>query len=156
MINVTDVQGTKLYLVAAGTSVTDAAAIATAITGGVQIGCLQSIGTISVTKNVNEYTCISENSSAKSVGSSSLGNFSLSTLFNAGDSAGQADLRSMWNDGSRRILIIELNDNGGTNPTYITFETFPSSQDIGIEKDNAVMYDMTMEIASTPAITLAA
>ena len=154
-INVTDVQGTKLYLAAFGTDVSSVANIEAAIAAGDQIGCLQSIGTISETVNVQEYQCISSDESAKSIGTTSRGNFALSTLFNSADAAGQAELTAMWNTKTRRVLIIELNDDAGVSPTYVTFDIFLSSRDIGLEKDNAVMYDVTVEIASSVTITLA-
>jgi len=157
-LSVTDVQGTKLYLAATGTDVSDAAAIATAISGGKQIGCLQAIGDISMTRAVQEYTCISSDDSTKSIGSTSLGNQELSTLFNAADAAGQQDLIAAWDDKERRILIVELNDQitpTTGNPTYITYEIFPSGVTIPLAKDAAVLYNSVVEIASLPVMTLA-
>lgn len=157
-LSVTDVQGTKIYLAAVGTSVVDAAAIATAISSAKQIGCLQSIGDVSMTRAVQEYTCISSDESAKSAGSVSLGNQEISTLFNAADVAGQQDLIDAWDNKTRRILIIELNDQitpTTGNPTYITYEVFPSGVTIPMAKDSAVMYNAVIEISSLPDITLA-
>lgn len=157
-MDVTDVQGTKLYLAATGTSVVDAAAIAAAIAAGKQIGCLQAIGDIGMTRAVQEYQCISSDESTKSAGSVSLGNQELSTLFNAADAAGQQDLIAMWDDKTRRILIIELNDQitpTTGNPTYITYEIFPSGVTIPLAKDAAVLYNQVIEISSLPAMTLA-
>ena len=157
-LSVTDVQGTKAYLVAKGTSVVDAAAIATAIAGGKQIGCLQAVGDITMSRAVQEYTCISSDESSKSQGSVTLGNQEVSTLFNAADTAGQQDLIAMWDDKERRILIIELNDEitpTTGNPTYITYEVFVSNVSLPLQKDNAVLYNSTLEISSLPAMTLA-
>lgn len=157
-IPVTDVQGTKVYLAAIGTDVADAAKIKTAITTAKQIGCLQSIGDISMTRAVQEYTCISSDNSTKSAGSVSLGNQEISTLFNAADTAGQQDMIKAWDEKTRRILIIELNDQitpTTGNPTYITYEVFPSGVTIPMAKDSAVMYNATMEMCSLPDITLA-
>jgi len=157
-LSVTDVQGTKLYLVATGTDVSDAAAIVIAIAAGKQIGCLQSIGDIGMTRAVQEYSCISSDDSSKSAGSISLGNQELSTLFNAADAAGQEDLIAMWDGKERRILIIELNDQitpTTGNPTYITYEIFPSGVTIPLAKDAAVLYNQVVEISSLPAMTLA-
>lgn len=158
MLAVTDVQGTKIYLVATGTAVATAANCATAISGGKQIGCLQSIGDISITRAVQQYNCISSDKVSKSAGSVSLGNQEISTLFNAADTAGQQDLIAAWDDKERRILIIELNDQitpSTGNPTYITYEVFPSGITIPLAKDAAVLYNATIEISSLPAIILA-
>lgn len=155
---VTDVQGTKIYLAAQGTSVEDAAAIATAISSAKQIGCLQSIGDVTMSRATTEYTCISSDNSTKSQGSVTLGNQEIQTLFNAADTAGQQDLIAMWDGKERRILIIELNDQitpTTGNPTYITYEVFISSVSVPMAKDNAVMYNATLEISSLPDFTIA-
>jgi len=155
---VTDVQGTKAYLVATGTDVSDAAAIVIAIAAGKQIGCLQSIGDITQSRAVQEYTCISSDESSKSQGSITLGNQEISTLFNAADAAGQEDLIAMWDGKERRTFIIELNDEitpTTGNPTYITYEVFISNVSMPIQKDAAVLYNATLELSSVPVLTLA-
>lgn len=155
---VTDVQGTKIYLAATGTDVSDATAIATAISTAKQIGCLQSIGDITMSRNTQEYTCISSDESTKSQGSVTLGNQVIETLFNAADTAGQQDLIAMWDGKERRILIIELNDQitpTTGNPTYITYEVFVSNVSMTMAKDSAVMYNATLELSSLPSMTLA-
>lgn len=157
-LKVTDVQGTKLYLVALGTAVATAANCATAISGGKQIGCLQSIGDISMTRAVQQYSCISSDDVTKSAGSVTLGNQEISTLFNAADTAGQQDLIDAWDNKERRILIIVLNDQitpSTGNPTYITYEIFPSGVTIPMAKDAAVLYNATVELSSLPNIILA-
>lgn len=157
-IKVTDVQGTKIYLVAVGTDLSDAAKIETAKAAGKQIGCLQSIGDISMTKAVQQYSCISSNEVAKSAGSVSLGNQEISTLFNAADAAGQQDMIKAWDENTRRMFIIEFNDQitpTTGNPTYITYEVFPSGVTIPMAKDSAVMYNAVMEMCSLPDFTMA-
>jgi len=157
-LSVTDVQGTKIFLVATGTDVSDAAAIAAAIAGGKQIGCLQALGDISETRAVTEYTCLSSDESTKSSGSISLGNMEISTLFNAADTAGQEDMIAMWDGNERRIFIVEMNDQitpSTGNPTYLTFEIFSSGRVIPFAKDAAVLYNATMEQSSRMIMTLA-
>ena len=155
-LNVTDVQGTKVYLVAAGTALTDAASIATAISGGKQIGCLQSIGDITETRNVQEYTCISSDESTKSQGSVTRGNQQIETLFNAGDTAGQQDLIAAWDNKERRIMIIEFNDQiTPTTGKPIFYEIFCSGRTFSMPKDGAVMYNATLEQSSAVSIVLA-
>lgn len=157
-LKVTDVQGTKVYLVATTADVSTASAIATSKAAGKQIGCLQSIGDISMTRAVQEYSCISSDATSKSAGSVTLGNQEISTLFNAADTAGQQDLIKAWDEKTRRILIIEFNDQitpTTGNPTYITYEVFPSGVTIPMAKDSAVLYNATLEMCSLPEITLA-
>lgn len=157
-LKITDVQGTKVYLAAVGTAVSTAAEVATAISSAKQIGCLQSLGDISMTRSVQEYTCISSNKSQKSSGSTSLGNQEISTLFNAADSAGQQDMIKAWDENTRRIMIVEFNDQitpDTGNPTYMTYEVFPSGVTIPMAKDSAVMYNAVMEMCTLPDFILA-
>jgi len=155
-LSITNAQGTKVYICAsAKTDVSDATAVATAIDAGKQIGCIQDLGGLSSSVSVQEYTCLSSNESAKSSGSRSQGNFTVGMLFNAADAAGQAELKTMYDGGQTRTFIIEFNDNGGNNPTYETFEGFVSSDEIVAQKDNAVMINNTIEIASVRSRILA-
>jgi len=68
-MNITDVQGTKFYLVDTTVSITTPASAATAIAGGEEITCVQSIGNITWTAAVQNYSCIDSNNAKKSRGS---------------------------------------------------------------------------------------
>ena len=152
-MKITDSQGTKVYLVPTNTVLTDAASVATAITAGKQIGCLQDLGEITSSRNVQEYSCLSSDEIQKSLGSISLPNLSISLLFDSTDTAGQKELRTMFKNNERRIMIVALNDEVTPvtgNPTYIYFEAGLSSAGVAIQKDNAVMYNVTIEICSNP------
>lgn len=154
-ISVTDVQGTRFYLVDTAVSITTPTNAATAIAGGEELVCVQSIGDIGWTAAVNEYSCIDSNATSKSRGSVSLGNQELSLLFNALDTGGQAMLRTMALSGERKQLVVVLNDNAGVSPTYFFYTVFLSGQTIPIAKDAAVLFNTTMEIASFPEYILA-
>ncbi len=156
-LKVTNTQGTKVYLAAQGADVADAAKIVIAIAAGVQIGCLQSLGDVSETRAVKEYNCMSSDESTKTSGSISLGNQEISTLFNAEDTAGQKDMIAMWDNNSRRTLIVEFNDQltPAGNPTYMTYEIFASGRTIPIQKDAGILYNATMEQSSIMQFVLA-
>jgi len=158
-LDVTESQNTKAYLVATSVSTVDAAAIATAISGGIAINCLLDLGDISLgSRSVQEYTCLSSAESFKSLGSISLANISPSLLFDAADAAGQADIRDMWDNNTRRKMIVMFDDEitpSTGNPTFLVFEAAISQPTIGVAKDNAVMYNPTIEICTKPALTLA-
>lgn len=154
-ISVTDVQGTKFYLVDTTVSITTPANAATAISGGDEITCVQSIGAIAWTAAVQEYSCIDQSDTTKSRGSISLGNQELSLLFNALDAGGQDVLRDIAISGKRKQLVIVLNDNAGVSPTYVFYTIFLSGQSMPIDKDTAVMFNVTVEIASLPQYILA-
>jgi len=158
MIPVTESQGTKAYLVATSVATSTAAEIVTAISGGKQIGCLQNVGDITTSRNVQEYKCLSSDESAKSLGSISLPNIAMDLLFDADDATGQAELRTMYSANTRRKMILALNDQITAvtgNPTYITFEAGLSSDGVAVALDSAVMYKTTVEICSKPAMIMA-
>lgn len=157
-LTLTESQNTKVYLVATSVATSTAAEIKTAITGGKQIGCLQNLGDITTSRNVQEYKCLSSDESVKSLGSISLPNISLELLFHANDASGEAELRLMYSSNTRRKMIIALNDEitpTTGNPTYIVFEAGISSDGVAIALDNAVLYKTTVEICSKPIMTMA-
>ena len=158
-MNVTDSQGSKVYLVPLGTTVDTVAAVETAIATAKQIGCVQDLGEITVSRSVQEYSCLSSDEVSKSLGSLTLGNQTIGLLFDAKDAAGQADLVAAFNDatsaGKRRTAILQLNDEGTTNPTYIVYDIAVSSLGVAVAKDNAVMRNFTVEVLSKPVELLA-
>jgi hypothetical protein len=155
---ITNSQNTKMYLVAVGAITTGAddiptaAEIETAIGSAKEIDCLLDLGDLNLgTRSVQEYTCINKKVTSKSFGSYSYGNITPSLLFDATDTTGQKDLKDMWKNEERRVVIIALDDqitDTTGNPTYFTFEAGVSSPTVGIAKDNAVMYNPTIEICS--------
>ena len=155
-ISIVNSQGTKAYLVAEGTALASVANVETAIASAETILCIQSFGDVSSSRSVQEYKCLSSDETVKSLGSLSLGNIALELLFNAGDTAGQAELRSMYADNSKREMIIELNDEGAANPSYLVFTVGIASEAISIAKDAAVLYKNTVEICSLPVLFEAA
>lgn len=158
-IPITESQNTKAYLVPANTDVSTSAAIETALGTAKAVSCLQSALDTTITKNVQEYKCLSSDESAKSIGSISLPNFSMELLFDADNASGQAELRTMFANNERRTMIIELTDGdapyatiavGEAYPTTITFEAAVSGLGESIQLDNAVMQMATVEVCSKP------
>lgn len=152
----TESQNTKCYLVATTVATSTAVEVETAIAGGKEIKFLPDLGDIGTSKNVTSYNFINTNEVAKSIGSLTLPNFACDLIYDATDTAGQADIKAMYADNSRRKMIIALNDNGGANPTYITFEVAISALNTSITRDNAVMAKSTIELCSVPVIIPAA
>jgi len=151
----TNSQGTKLFFVPLGTAVATADDVNTAITGADarEVGCIQDLGSLGASRNVQNYSCLDTDDVSKAFGSVSYGNFTVGMLFDSADAAGQAELKKMFAENTNRIAIVVLNDgvyndDDNTNPTSFTFEAGVSNQDIAIQKDNAVMITSTVEIAS--------
>ena len=154
-IDITNSQGTKVYLIADGTDVSTAQKVATALATAKQVGCVQDIGELTSTRNVQEYSCLSSDETAKSLGSLKLGNLKIGMLFDSKDTAGQSEFRTMFNTNTKRICILALNDQvtaSTGNPTYFTFEAGVSSIGTSVTKDNAVICNATVEIASVPVM----
>ena len=152
---ITDTQLTKLYIAAAGTDVSTPALIATAIsTADITTG-IQTLGEVGSSRNVTEYSALDVDETAKSMGSITLGNIPLSLLFDSTDTAGQAELRTMFAANSRRVFIVKLTDDLAVSPSYLTFDGALSGEMYPIEKDAAVLYDVTVEITSKPIFTAA-
>ena len=144
-------QGTLMYILDATTADTIDQAVPatdiTAIQGGDLVGCPQSIGSIEETRAMTEYTCISSDESIKALGSISRGNTVISLLFDPDDATGQAALKAAFADNTKVGIGIEF-PNGTTNGTILYFEGVISAVSIGIEKDAAITYDVTVEISS--------
>ena len=155
-VKITESQNTKCYLVATTAATSTAVEVGTAITGGKEIKFLPDLGDIGTNKNVTSYNFINTDEVAKSIGSLTLPNFACDLIYDAADTAGQADIKSAYADNSRRKMIIALNDKGATNPTYITFEIAISALNTSITRDNAVMAKSTIEICSVPVTIKAA
>ncbi len=152
-IPITDSQGTKVYIAPAGTTLVTASNVQTAFATAKLVGCIQDLGSMTKSRNVQEYSCLSSDEIAKSLGAVSLGNFTIGMLFDATDAAGQAELKAMFADNSRREFIIGLSDgtfSATTSPTCFVFTGAVSSVEVSIQKDNAVMINATVEFASVP------
>jgi hypothetical protein len=146
-----DSQGTKVWVVDVPTTPwSDCGAAVAAIKAGDEVGCPQSIGELSETRNVTEYKCLSSNESAKALGSISRGSLELGLLLNPDDTAGQAALRDAFASNTEKIVGIELPDmpSGGTNGTMYWFHAGVSGVSTGITMDEAISYTATLEISS--------
>ena len=158
-IPVTESQGTKVYFVETGVDVSTSANIETALTNAKVVGCLQSDIDTTITRAVQEYKCLSSDESTKSLGPISLPNFPMNLLFDADNTGGQAEIRDMFKNRTRRTIIIELTDGdasystiatGEAYPTTITFEIAVSGMGEVMAMDTAVMQNSTIEMSSYP------
>ena len=153
-IPITDVAGSTVYLAAQGAVITSAVTAETAITAGKEILDLIELGDSSETKTVTDYTTIEGVDAQKSIGAKSYGNMSLTVLYNSADVDGQKDIVDMWNDGTRRTIIVKLTETG-TSPTYVFFEIALSALNMTFTKDGAVQYVTTAEQTSARELVAA-
>ena len=156
-INVINSQGLMMYILDAATAATITGTPATdipIILGGDAVGCPQSIGNIEETRAVTEYKCMSSNESAKALGSIERGNIEIGLLFDPTDITGQLALKTAFTDNTIVGVGIELPDRdisvgpNGVSGTIFYFEGAISSVSVGIAQDEAVLYTVTVEIAS--------
>jgi len=148
-IPITEVLGTTVYLCAEDTVITDATDAAAALAAGKKIAFLQELGSSTESKPVTNYTELEGVESQKALGSKTFGNMQLNVLYDAADALGQADIIDMWDNSTRREILIVLSDDGGTSPSYVTFTITISEQEMSFEKDNAVMYNNVAEQTSS-------
>lgn len=151
---------TQACLVPTTTTLTAVSDIETAIATAKKLTCFQSFGDLVETRAAQTYKCIDSNNSQKSIGSIDLGNVAVEFLFDATDATGQAELRDMFANNTRQMMIVQLNDEPATgvspHPTYIVFEAGMASSGITIALDAAVVFKTTIEICSTMTWHMAA
>jgi len=128
-----------------GTAVTTPAEIATAITGGKELIGIKNMGNSSMTKSTTEHTVIDKNDVAYSAGTISVAPIDFSVLFNAKDTAGQDDLKTIFLNNEKRVFIRKLTDDGVVSPTYETWTGFVTKNDKMYEQGSAVMYETTIQ-----------
>ena len=150
-IPVLNAQGTTVYVADVPTTPwADCTEAVTAIQAGKIVGCPQSLGDLSETRTVTEYKCLSNNESAKALGSISRGSLEIGLLLDPDDTAGQEALKSAFKSNTNVIIGIELPDkpDAGTNGTLYWFEAGVSAVSTGIAMDEAITYTVTVEISS--------
>lgn len=137
----TDSTGSEFYLVASSTLVATKANCTSAIAAGKKIAKVRNLGDIGGTRAVSEIKYLSNDDTEKSIGSVSYGNLQIETPFDAADTAGQNDMRTMFNDKSARILIIK-----NTDGNFTTLPVKCSSAMKTYAIDEMVMFKGTLEI----------
>lgn len=136
----TDSTGSEFYLVASSTLVATKANCTSAIAAGKKIAKVRNLGDIGGTRAVSEIKYLSNDDTEKSIGSVSYGNLQIETPFDAADTAGQTDMRTMFNDKSARILIIK-----NTDGNFTTLPVKCSSAIKAYAIDEMVVFKGTLE-----------
>ncbi len=108
----TNVQGTKVYVLSPVPTVpfVDCTAASAAIMAGDEAMCPQSLGELTRTRAITEYSCISSNESVKSAGKVSYGDFTMELLYDAEDVAGQKALLDAFEANTPVILGLVADD----------------------------------------------
>ena len=150
-INILNSQGTQVYVVTPAVDYADCTAAVTGIKAGSLVGCPQSLGELSETRDVTEYKCLSSNESAKALGSISRGSFEIGLLLDPTDITGQKALKDAFAANTEVTVGIELPDAitpATGNGTLFYFTAGVSGVSTGIEADAAITYTVTLEISS--------
>ena len=135
-----DSTGSEFYLVAAGTKLTLKTDCTTAIAAGKKIAKVTGLGDLGGTRSVQEIKYLSNDDSEKSIGSVSYGNLTVETPFTTADTAGQDELKTMFNDKSARILVIKNTD---SNFTYLPIKCSGAIKTYAI--DAMILFKATIE-----------
>lgn len=150
-INKMDVQGTTTWI--ADVPATPWADCTEAIAGlqaGVQALCPQTLGDLTRTREIQEYSCISNNDSVKSAGKMSYGDFTIELLFDNDDTAGQQKLYQALEDNTPIMLGLEGSDadtsagETGASGTIVWTEAIVSGDGISYPENGLVGYSVTL------------
>lgn len=156
----TDSQLTQVYLVPVGTVVTAATDIETAIAAGVQFSCFQTFGDLLETRTANDVKCINTDDTQVTVGSVAFSEIPVEFIFDATNATSQPELVTMFDDKTRRIMIVALNDEPTSgvspHPTYKVFTVANLQSGVTIALDAHVVYKTNLKICSRIITTLAA
>jgi len=114
-----------------------------------QLGCIQTVGGLEETRPVQSYGCLSTNDSTKSLGAIERGTFDIGVLLDV-DTTGlaQQTVRDAFANNTEIDIQIELSNTGATHGTQYEFTSQVSRSTVEIAKDEAVMYNMSLEITS--------
>ena len=135
-----DSTGSEFYLVATTATLTTKADCTTAIGTGKKIAKVTGLGDIGGTRAVQEIKYLSNDDSEKSIGSVSYGNLTVETPFTTADTAGQDELKTMFDDKSARILVIKNTD---SNFTYLPVKCSGAIKTYAI--DAMILFKATIE-----------
>ena len=109
-----DSTGLDIYLVPLATATTTKAACTTAVAAGKRLIKTTTLGDIGGTRAVTEIKYLSNDDTEKSIGSVSYGNIAVEMPFNAADTAGQAEMRTIFGNKEARKAIIKETDGNFT------------------------------------------
>jgi len=117
-----------------------------------QLGCIQTVGGLEETRPVTSYGCLSSNDSTKSLGAIERGTFDITVLLDV-DTTGAAQqmVRDAFAGNTEIAVQVELSNTGTTHGTQYEFTAQVSKSTVTVAKDEAVMYDMSLEITSAIA-----
>ncbi len=124
-----------------------------------EVGCLQSLGNISMKRNVNEYDCVNTDDVIQAVGKIKTDPIAMSVLFDPADTNGQGALKAAFEGNTPVPFEIELSDkpDGGTNGTKYTWSGAVISElTLEPQKDGYVVANFTATLNGKPTITPAA
>lgn len=125
--------------------------------GGALVGCLQAIGNLEETRPVKEYGCLSTNETVKALGSITRGSLEVSVLLDPNATTdGQKTLVDAFASNADVAIVVELNNQitpTTGNGTQYGFTARVSKVSKEFPADEAVMLNLTVEIASAIVIT---
>lgn len=142
MAGTVDSTGMDVYLVETSVTTTLKSDCTTAIAAGKRIGKVKSLGALGGTRAITENKYLSNDDTEKSVGSVSYANLTVDCPYNPADTAGQQELRDMFDGKTRKKMIIADTDGN--------FTVVPSVICSGAQKtyalDEFVMFNATIEV----------
>ena len=151
---------TKFYLVPTTTTVTAVSDIETAIATAKEIQNIVTFGDFDLGTYAVNTLSVFGGGMIKSLGAKTVSNIASQIVFDAANATGQAEISTMHGDKTRRILIVQLNDNPTSgvspHPSYLVVQIAVSALTIPIAMDSSYVYNATLELMEIPLMHKAA
>ena len=141
-ISVLNSKGSEIYIIPR-TNFSNCTSATSTILAGVMVNCPQSLGELTETRDMQEYKCMSDNNTYKSLGSISRGSFDIDMILDVAGVSGQQVIRQAFRDNTPLTIGIKLPDD-----TLYYFDASISGVSSGFEVDEAIGYTTTIEISS--------
>jgi hypothetical protein len=124
---------------------------------GKLIGCLDDIGTITMSRDRSEKKCLTDGSVRYILDSIKTGDLDISVSYDPTDTAGAQELETVFNSGDEFEFSIELSDTAGTNGTTFTWSgAVVGTLEIDPNSDGEVGAKFTVSPGGKPTVTPAA
>ena len=121
------------------------------------VGCLDSIGTITMSRDKSEKKCLTSGDIRTILDSIKTGDLDLGVTYDPTDVTGADELSSVFDTGEECVFAIELSDTAGTNGTTFTWnKAVVPTHEINPDDNGEVSSKFTVAPGGKPTVTPAA
>lgn len=125
-----------------------------------EVGCLQSLGSIKMSRAIKEYECLNTEEVVQALGKVKTAPIAMSVLFDPADANGSGELKTAFDSGTTIPFAIELSDivtpTTGNGTTFTWSGAVISDFEIAQEENGKVLATFTAALNGAPTVTAAA